>query len=289
MSTICCFHQQFCQQFCQFFVDKTNFVNNFVNMFFGRIGGPKSPYTTIECHKRSIFRQYKEFWMYWVWKKEVFLQIDSRESPRVASRIAGPSKFRRGYYSCRRVNRAHVLGFTSRMFVHRIMPKTLVFVLKNAKMLQRSRPLFAQKWTKLCHWKRSANRPKITSKNALFCCKNATLPNCSCFTRVNTTCCQWTECRKVRCLDSRDLSYRALWFWSRCLPAFNPLTPKTKKRTLQSPYYGYPNPICIGFRVSLACWACCRTMLPLLLARFGRGVSSYTTRLPARIVAFQKQ
>ena len=62
-------------------------------------------------------------------------------------------------------NCAHFCGFRGRMQEHLIMLKTLVFVLKNTKILQRtkraSRPLFAQNWTKFFRWKRSAKWPKM--------------------------------------------------------------------------------------------------------------------------------
>ena len=49
-------------------------------------------------------------------------------------------------------------GLRGGMLEHVVMAKALVLVLKNAKILQRtnraSRPLFAQKWTKLFHWTR---------------------------------------------------------------------------------------------------------------------------------------
>ena len=71
------------------------------------------------------------------------------------------------------------------IFGRLIIPKTYVFALKKTqKILHRtnraSGPLFAQKWTKVFHWKRSAKRPEVTCfglKNAPFCCASTNLPN----------------------------------------------------------------------------------------------------------------
>ena len=79
-------------------------------------------------------------------------------------------------------NRAHFRGFRARMLEHLIMPKALAFVLKKRKILRR---------TKRASRVRTQNAVRnglkshmFGPKNAPFCCKNANLPNCTCFTRI---------------------------------------------------------------------------------------------------------